>query len=175
MKRLLISAGLAAALVAVPAQAHNGNGGRSDRVKPQREDRVKPQRANRCQPRAVGFNARGVLVASTLTQTAGQATARRGDDRYSGTVEVDVKRANHGAPTGVQTYTLTGGRAKFHDADGDGTAEAPKAGDVVKVHGKVTRLKARCDASGFTPRVTVKQVQFKAPAVPAVPAAPVAG
>jgi hypothetical protein len=155
MKRLLISAGLAAALVAVPAQAHNGN---RHAAKP---DKVKPQRAAKCKVRSVGFNARGVLVASTLTQTAGQATAERGDDRYGGTVEVDVKRANHGAPKGVQTFSLAGGRVKFYDADADGTADQPKAGDVVKVHGKVTRLRHRCDASGFTPTVTVKQVQFK--------------
>jgi len=167
MKRLLISAGLAAALVAVPAQAHNGDGHAGKPAK------VKPQRAGKCKTRTVGFNARGVLVSSTLAQTAGQDTAERGDDRFGGTVEVDVKRANHGVATGVQTFTVTGGRVKFSDADADGTADQPKAGDVVKVHGKVTRLRDRCDASGFTPTVTVKQVQFKA--APAPVTAPAAG
>ena len=161
MQRLLLSAGLAAALVAVPAQANNGHGHAG------KPDKVKPARAGKCKTKSVGFNARGVLVSSTLGQTAGQATAERGDDRYSGTVEVDVKKANHGAPKGVQTLTLTDARVKLYDADGDGTAEQPKAGDTVKVHGKVTRLKGRCDASGFTPTVTVKQVQFKAAPVAA--------
>jgi hypothetical protein len=154
MKRLLISAGLAAALVAaVPAQAHTGH------AKP---DKVKPQRAAKCKVRTVGFNARGVLVSSSLVQTAGQATPKRGDDRYSGSVEVDVKKANHGVAKGVQTFTVADRRVKLYDANADGTPDQPKAGDVVKLHGKVTRLRNRCDASGFTPAVTVKQVQFKA-------------
>ena len=154
MKRLLITAGLATALVAVPAQARNAErpGGQPDRVK--------PQRAAKCKTKTVGFNARGVLVAVNLTQTRGADTPRRGDDRFGGTVEVDVKRANHGVATGVQTFTLTDARVKYHDADGDGTAEQPKAGDVVKVHGKVTKRRGRCTGE-FTPVVTVKQVQFK--------------
>ena len=174
MKRLLISAGLVAALAAVPAQANNGNAGKPDKVKPQRTAKVKPQRAGKCKTQAVGFNARGVLVASTLAQTAGQATPDTGDDRYSGTVEVDVKKANHRAAKGVQTFTLTDGRVKYADANADGTADVPQAGDVVKVHGKVTRQKGRGCAAGFTPTVTVKQVQFKSAPGPA-PAPSVAG
>ncbi len=166
MKRLLICAGLAAALFAVPAHAHKGDGA----GKPERAAKVKANHGGKCTPRAVGFNARGLLVASTLNQTSGQDTAKHSDDRYDGTVEVDVKKANHGAPTGMQTYAVTGVRVNFADADEDGTADTPQAGDRVKVHGKLTRLHKRCDASGFTPEVKVKRVQFKgAPAPDAGP------
>jgi hypothetical protein len=81
VNKSVIIAGLAAtAAVAAPAQA-----------KPH-PAKTKPAK---CEPRAVGYNARGTLVSASLTQTAGQATPKRGDDRYSGSVEVDVKKAIH--------------------------------------------------------------------------------
>jgi hypothetical protein len=72
-----------------------------------------------------------------------------------------VKRANHHGATGSQTYTVSDARVRFHDADHDGTADAPKAGDRVKLNGRVTRLGKKCDASGFTPTVTVRRVELK--------------
>ena len=57
---------------------------------------------------------------------------------------------------------------KFADADGNGLPDEPKAGDRVKLHGKITRLKRKCDQTGFTPVITVRRVQFKA-AKPATP------
>jgi len=166
MKKLMICAGLAAVALAVPAQAHNGVGGKpAGAGKPdgvgKRQAAAKVKSQSRCTPRKVGYNARGVLVSHSLTQTAGQGTTETGDDRYSGDVEVDVKRANHKAPKGVQEFTLTNGRVNFYDANDDGTPEQPSAGDVVKLHGKITRLNKRCDANGFTPTVTLKRVQFK--------------
>jgi hypothetical protein len=158
MRRIAIASLALAAAVAAPAQAHNPNAhaqsGKSHDTKSQK-----------CKPHAVGFNAYGTLESQSLTQTKGADTARRGDDRYSGTVTVTVKRANHGAPTGSQTYTLDNGRVKFYDANHDGSADAPKAGDRVKVHGKITRLARKCDSSGFTPTVSARTVQFK-PAKP---------
>lgn len=136
-----------AALAVVPAQAH----------KPAEH----PSQSHKCTPHKVGFNASGKLESAALTQTAGADTATRKDDRYSGTVTVDVKRASHKAPTGSQTYTLDNDRVKFYDANHDGTADEPKAGDRVKVKGTVTRLAKKCDQSGFSSTTDVRRVEFR--------------
>jgi hypothetical protein len=139
----------------VPAQA-----------KPTKPDH--PAKSHKCQPHKVGFKASGILVSATLTQTAGSATPERGDDRYSGSVTVDVKKANHRAPKGEQTYTLDGVRVHFSDRDHNSVPDVPQAGDRVKVKGKITRLAKKCDASGFTPTITVRKFEFKPPK-PATP------
>lgn len=139
-----------AACAAAPAQAG-----------PPKPHHPHPSPKPHCEPHAIGFNASGTLVSQTLTQTAGAATPARGDDRYSGTITVVVKRANHRAPAGTQTYTVDNGRVRFVDADRDGTAGAPKAGDRVKLHGRITRLPHGC-ATTFTATVTVRSVKFKA-------------
>jgi hypothetical protein len=136
-----------AALAVVPAQAH----------KPAEH----PSQSHKCTPHKVGFNASGKLESAALTQTAGADTATRKDDRYSGTVTVDVKRASHKAPTGSQSYTLDNDRVKFYDANHDGTADEPKAGDRVKVKGTVTRLAKKCDQSGFSSTTDVRRVEFR--------------
>jgi hypothetical protein len=148
MKRLTIVAAIAA-LGAVPAQAKDHH----------------PRSAHTpdCTPHAVGYHAAGTLVSQSLTQTAGAGTATRRDDRYSGDVTVDLKRANHRAPTATQTFTLADARVRLYDVNHDGTADQPKAGDRVQLYGKITKLRRRCDPTGFTPQVTVKQVHFKAP------------
>jgi hypothetical protein len=136
MTRILAPAVLVAlAIAAAPAQAHT--------------PKPKPHpKADRCTPhRYIGFDARGLLVSQTLTQTAGAGTATRADDRYSGTLTVDVKRANHRAPDGVQTYTLDNDRVRFGSAD-------PKAGDRVKLHGKLAR-------KGCDPALDVRRIVFK--------------
>jgi hypothetical protein len=136
-----------AALAVVPAQAH----------KPAEH----PSHSHKCTPHNVGFTAAGTLESASLTQTAGADTAARRDDRYSGTVTVDVKRASHKAPTGSQTYTLDNDRVRLYDSNHDGTADEPKAGDRVKVKGKVTRLAKKCDQSGFTSTTDVRRVEFR--------------
>jgi hypothetical protein len=151
-KSVILAGVVAAAAVAAPAQA---------KPHPAKTRSAKPAK---CDPRAVGYNARGTLVSASLTQTAGQATPRRGDDRYSGSVEVDVKKANHKAPTGVQTFSLTNAKVWFYDANDDNVADQPEAGDRVKLHGKITKLKRRCDQTGFTPQITVRHVRFRPPA-----------
>ncbi len=143
MKKVAFAALAIAAVVAVPAQA-------------------KPGKSHKCAAHTVGYNASGTLESQSLTQTAGADTARRSDDRYSGTLTVAVKRANHHGATGSQTYTLDNGRVKFYDANHDGTADQPKAGDRVKVKGRTTRLAKHCDQSGFTPTTVVRRAQFKA-------------
>lgn len=103
-----------------------------------------------CTPRSVGYNATGTLVSSSLTAD--------GNGRYSGTIEVDVTRANHKAPTGIQTYTLVAARVKFHKGV---DAQAPAVGSRVKVHGRITKLGKRCPTEGFTPAITVKKVDVR--------------
>jgi hypothetical protein len=147
MRKVGIAALGVAALIAFPAQAHPG--------KPH------PSQSHKCTPHKVGYNARGALETQSLTQTKGADTPRRSDDRYSGTVTVDVKKANHHGATGSQTFTLDNDRVKFYDANHDGTADQPKAGDRVRLHGKTTRLAKKCDQSGFTPTTDIRRVEFK--------------
>lgn len=153
MRRIAICSVALAAVLVVPAQA--------------KSPKPHPPKSHKCTPHSVGYRASGALVEQALTQTAGAATPRRGDDRYSGTLKVNVRRANHRAATGEQTYTLDNARVRFYDADHNGTADELKAGDRVKVRGKMTRLARKCDSSGFEPTVTVRGVHFK-PAKPAV-------
>jgi hypothetical protein len=155
MRKIPIYAGLAALALAVPAQAHEHPG------KTHRQHRAAKQQT--CSPHAVGYHARGTLVSSSLTQSAGAATPERRDDRYSGSVTVNVTKANHKASNGEQTFTLDNAKVKFADADHNRVADEPKAGDRVRLHGKVTKLRRKCDQTGFTPEVTLRKVQFKAP------------
>jgi hypothetical protein len=147
MRRIAIASLAVAAAVAAPAQAHNG--------KPH------PAKSHKCTPHKVGYKASGTLESQALTQTQGAGTTTRRDDRYSGDVTVNVKRANHHGATGSQTYTLDNDRVKFYDANHDGTADVPKAGDRVKVKGKITKLARKCDQTGFTPTIDVRRVEFK--------------
>jgi hypothetical protein len=150
MRKVVLFITCVAAVAVVPAQA-----------KPTKPDH--PGKSHKCQPHTVGYNAKGTLVTATITQTAGAATPERGDDRYSGSVTVDVSKANHRAATGQQTYALDAVRVKFYDRDHNHVADQPQAGDRVKLKGKITRLAKKCDASGFSPTVTIRKVQFKPP------------
>jgi hypothetical protein len=111
-----------------------------------------PKPPHKCTPHNAGYYASGTLVKAALTPEA--------HHRYSGTLEVNVTRANHHAATGDQTFTLAGAKVKFHHGV-DPTAPAP--GSRVKLHGKVTKLSKRCPSEGFTPTVTVKKVDIEQP------------
>jgi hypothetical protein len=99
-----------------------------------------------CKPHSAGYYATGTLVNASVTADA--------HGRYSGTLEVNVGRANHHAATGDQTFTLTGARIKFHHGV-DPAALVP--GSRVKLHGKITSLSKHCPTEGFTPTITVKK------------------
>jgi hypothetical protein len=163
MNKILIT-GLVAAVAAVPAQA-----------RPPHRDHTAPHAnapANHCAPHAKRYRASGLLVSESLTQTAGTGTPGKRDDRYSGDVVVDVKKANRHAPTGQQTFTLDNDKAKFYDADHNHVADDPKAGDRVRLRGKITQLHRGCDTTGFTPTVDVSKVSFRPPAPPKPTTAP---
>ena len=151
MKKLAALSALVAVALVAPAQA----------AKPEKTDRSgkaassakakKGKAKGRCVARAVGFNASGTLLEATLT--AGTPGI------YSGTIKVAVKKANHGAPKGEQTYTLTDVKVRF----GEGVdAAAPAVGSRVKISGKITKLAKKCSTDGFEPAVTVKRVDVKA-------------
>jgi hypothetical protein len=153
-KTTIAATATALAAVAVgPAQAH-------------RAEHQQPSQSHKCTPHKVGYYAAGTLESAALTQTQGADTTTRRDDRYSGTVTVTVKRANHKGEKGSQTYTLDNDRARFYDANHDGTADEPKAGDRVKVKGTVMRLAKKCDQTGFTSTTDIRRVEFKAAKAP---------
>jgi hypothetical protein len=154
MKKIAVVGLLSAVALAVPAQAD-------------KPPKTKPSTPRKCQPHRVAYTAAGTLVSQSLTQTAGDATTKRSDDRYRGVLTVNVTKGNHHVTTGEQTYTLTNAKVKFHvpdrTADGKRAPNDLRAGDRVKLHGKITKLSRRCDQTGFTPQVTIRQVEFKAP------------
>jgi hypothetical protein len=147
MRKLTICAVALAAVLAVPAQG--------------KPTKPHPAKSHKCTPHKVAYKASGTLVSESLSQTAGADTPKRGDDRYRGTLTVVVTKANHHAAKGEQTYTLDNARVRFYDADHNGTPDEPKAGDRVKLIGKITRLSKKCDATGFTPTITIRKVHFK--------------
>ncbi len=107
-----------------------------------------PPRSHRCLPHSVGYNASGALVSSSLTAEE--------HHRYSGTLEVNLTKANHRAPTGDQPFALAAAKIKFHH----GVDPASPAGSRVKLHGKITVLSKHCSTEGFTPTITVKKVDI---------------
>lgn len=106
--------------------------------------------SHRCQPHNVGYSASGVLVSASLTAEE--------HHRYSGTLEVKLAKANHGAPTGDQTFTLAAAKVFFHHGV---DPASPAAGSRVKLHGKITKLAKHCPTEGFTPTITVKKVDIR--------------
>jgi hypothetical protein len=104
-----------------------------------------------CAARAEGYNASGTLVLASLSPAAGH-------HRYSGTIEVNVSRANHRAAKGDQTFTLTDARVVFHHGV---NATAPAGGSRVGLHGKITELPKGCSTTGFSSTITVRDVDIR--------------
>jgi hypothetical protein len=159
MRKILISAIAGAAIAVVPAMAAKpaSHPTKSDHATQQDH----PAKAKgRCKAKhVVGFNASGSLIASNLTQTQGQATTTdTSDDRYSGTVEVNVARTNHKAPKGDQTYTLTDGKVSFYDVNGV-PVTTPAVGDTVRLHGKIGHAPKKCP--GPSAVITITRVAFQ--------------
>jgi hypothetical protein len=150
LKRFALAFLTAALVAVVPAQAKKPIH-RSHPAHPSHTN--KGHHRGTCKVRKVGYNASGTLVSATLTPAAGEG-------RYDGTITVDVTRANHKAPKGTQTFTLTDARVRF----GKGVDQtAPAAGSRVRLHGKITALPHHCDSAGFTPTITIRNVRIGAP------------
>src|SRR5579875_2082617 len=103
-----------------------------------------PSKSHKCMAHKVAYTASGTLVSWSATENA--------DGTYSGTIVVDVTRANHHAKSdkGNQvTYTLTNARVRF--AKG---AHPPAAGDRVQVIGKITAVAKKCSDQSAAGTVT---------------------
>jgi len=130
-------------------------------------------RSHRCVAHGVAYVAAGTLVRQTLALDAQTSSDRPSRPTYSGDVTVDVTRTNHqarGDKGTTKTYTLAHGRVLFHltDQNNDGSVglDDLAAGDRVKLLGKVTVLRRRCDQTGFTPAITIQKLIVQAPAAP---------
>ena len=144
MKKLALLVVLGAA-VAVPAQASTAKHPPYN-IKPPKPPKPYPV----CNAENAGFYATGTLVSASLTQVSRHT--------YNGTIAVSVVRANHNAPTGSQTYTLTNARVHFHNGV---SSTAPAAGSRVQLNGTITELPDHCQVAGFTPTITVTHVDIR--------------
>ena len=121
-----------------------------------------PGNSHKCKPHKVAYVASGILVSQTLAKNA--------DGTYSGEVTVEVKRTNHHAAGDngkTKTYKVENVRVTFGlaDTNNDGSAglDDVKAGDRVKLIGKITALAKKCTQSGFTATTTIRKIVFNAP------------
>jgi hypothetical protein len=153
MRRLALAAALASVAVAMPAEAHKG-GERGDRGE-----------AKKCKVHRVAWVVRGTVVSHAL--------AKNDDGTYSGDVVVQVKRTNRAArdekaDPQPRTYTLDHAKARFSVSDqepANGTVDETDvtAGDRVQLAGKVTRLRKKCDQTGFTAETKIRRAKFQDP------------
>jgi hypothetical protein len=172
-KRILLSAAAVAVAAAVPASAH-GPADHAEKAKGPKSEKThgtskSKGKTKSCTPRKKGYVAAGTVEAAALTKNA--------DGTYDGTLTVAVTKTNHhaGPHKGTsQTYTLDDAKVNLADADGNGTIDAADAlpGQRAKVIGKITVLKKRCDASAFTPTVTVRKATLRLPKAPETPEQP---
>ncbi len=105
MKKIAVVAAAVAVGIVVPAQA----------AKPPKKP-TPPKKPVTCKANKEGFRASGTLVMINST-----------------TITVTVKKANHHAPTGVQTYTLGTAKVKYHGV----SSTAPPSGSRVKLSGTI--------------------------------------
>jgi hypothetical protein len=134
-----------------------GNQGNGNQGKPSH-----PGNSHKCKPHKVAYVASGKLVSQTLAKNA--------DGTYSGVVNVEVKRSNHhaaGDQGKTKEYKLENVRVTFGlaDTNSDGSVglDDLKAGDRVKLIGKITALAKKCSQSGFTATTTIRKIVFNAP------------
>jgi hypothetical protein len=151
MRKILITAAAGAALAITPALAAK------PASKP--DHPTHPPHPAKCKINSVGYNAKGTLDTGgfALTQSQGQGTETKSDDRWTGTLQVTITKANHKGTKGSQQVDLTDAKVNF----GNGT-NPPADGSTVHVHGKVTKYKKKCTQD--TVVITAKRVSFTAPA-----------
>ena len=166
MKKTSIAAALALGALTIPVGAaakKPDDPGAKGKTKAQQKQSAHKNTEKKCKIKKVGYNASGTLTNYGLTQSQGTATpADTSDDRYSGTIGVDLKKANHKSPKGPQTLTVTDIKVHF----GDGVTQPPAAGSRVGLHGKVTKRNKKCTDQSGTGVVTLRKIDIKAPATP---------
>ncbi len=107
MKKIAVVAAAVAVGIVVPAQA----------AKPPKQP-TPPKTPVTCKANKEGFRASGTLVGINSTTMM---------------ITVNVKKANHHAPTGNQTYSLSTAKVKYHGV----SSTAPPVGSRVKLSGTV--------------------------------------
>lgn len=136
--RLAAVAAVGALTVAVPAAAEP----------PHASHPAHPSKSRKCTPHKVAYAASGTVVNWAATQNS--------DGTWTGTVTVQVRRANHHAASAKGTsvtYTLTNAKVRL----GHGVTNPPAAASRVQVMGKITALAKKCNQTGFTPTITIKR------------------
>lgn len=127
LRTTLALAGLIATVPAVGIASAHGDERRDD----------SPQRPCLKKDRGKGYEAKGQLAeGSVIEQVAGADTLRRSDDRFSGTLVVNVKKGNKRGrkDKGLASFTLTAVRLK-----GLVDGELPPVGTRLELHGKMPR------------------------------------
>lgn len=112
-----------------------------------------PSQSDKCTAHKVAYTASGTFVSWSATQT--------GKHTYTGTITVDVKKANHHAKAQkgtTYTYTLTNTKVTF----GKG-ANPPVAGDRVVLIGKITTVAKKCTDQSGAGTITLRKVDISAP------------
>jgi hypothetical protein len=162
VKKPIVTAVLAIGALAIPAYA-----GAHGKPQPKPQSPTQPGtthgKSHKCKPHGVAFVASGTLVSSTLTQTQGASTPTDpSDDRYSGTVQLNVTHTNHHAKgySGAQTVTLTDARASWETGL---TQPNPAPGTQVKLIGKITTVSKKCTDKSGAGTITYRKVAFSTP------------
>lgn len=160
MRRIGLAAALLAAAMVVPAQA-------AKPADPGSQGTSHGHHGKSCKPHRVGWVVKGTLVEQSLEDVDG-------DGKYSGTVTVTVTHTNKhardekGGPQ-PKTYTVKDVKVTFgvNDANNDGKQDGldVAAGDQVKLIGKVTRVRKKCDQSEAG-KVSIRKVVFNDAEVP---------
>lgn len=112
-----------------------------------------PATSHKCTAHNEAYTAFGTFVSWNATQSS--------NGRFSGTITVNVTRANHHARAqkGTQyTYTLSDTKVRF----GKG-ANPPTAGDRVAIIGKITTIAKKCTDQSGAGTITVRKVDISAP------------
>lgn len=106
-------------------------------------------KAKACKTHGKGYLVHGSFAGGDLTRVAGADTERWSDDRYSGTVIVDVAKGNKRGrrDVGLSSYAVTNVRVVGAAADGT----LPADGTRVQLVGKQQQA---CDAAPTTPDPT---------------------
>lgn len=144
MKRLAFLLAVMAFAIVVPAQAKPAHP--THPAHP-----AHPSAGKSCAALNEGYNASGTVISAALMP----ATKK---DHYNGTITVDLAYANHKAATGNQTFMLSNARVRF----GKGVSStAPAAGSRIHLHGKTTALRHGCSSTGFTPTITIRNIEIK--------------
>ncbi len=140
--RTSLAAGLLLASVSIAGVA-NANEGRGEGKGHGKS------KAKSCKKHGKGYLVHGSFAGGDLTRVAGADTERWGDDRYSGTVIVEVSKGNKRGrrDVGLSSYAVTNVRVIGAAADGT----LPAEGTRVDLVGK---QKPACDVAPTTPDPT---------------------